>query len=150
MKTLVAALMLVASATASAQVLKCIRPDGSVEFASVCPPGTSVQQTGIRNNPSASPVPAPAAKKSLAEQEAEFRKRRTEQNESQEKAEKEAAQTAQRKKACEDARAYLAGLQARNRVVRTDPKTGERSFLDDAGYEKEIVAAQASVAANCK
>lgn len=147
MKTFVAALMLMVSATASGQVLKCIRPDGSTEFASVCPPGSTVQQTGIRNNPSASPAPAA---KSVAEQDAEFRKRRTDQDEARAKAEKEAAQAAQRKRACGDARAYLASLQARNRVVRTDPKTGERVYLDDAGYEKEIIAAQASVVSNCK
>lgn len=147
MKTFVAALMLMVSATASGQILKCVRPDGSTEFASVCPPGSTVQQTGIRNNPSASPAPAA---KSLAEQDSEFRKRRAEQEKGRAKEQKEAAQVAQRKRACDDARSYLAGLQARNRIVQTDPKTGERVFLDDAGYEREIASAQASVAANCK
>ena len=150
MKTVVAALLLVISATASGQVLKCVRPDGSVEYASTCPTGTEAKQTGIKITPANSAPAQATAPKSLAEQNAEFQKRQAEQEEARTKAQKDAAQTAQMQRACNDARAYLAALQARNRVVRTDPKTGERVFLDDAGYEREIAQAQASVTANCK
>ncbi len=147
MRTIAGLLMMVLSAAAYGQVLKCIGKDGKVEFASVCPPGTTVQQTGIRNDPSSA---APTtAQKSLAERDAEFRKRLAEQQEAAAKAEKEAGVTAQRRRACEDARAYLKSLQAGNRIAKTDPKTGERVFLEDAGYAKEIAAAQASVSSNC-
>ena len=140
--------MLVASATASAQVLKCIRPDGSVEFASVCPPGTNVQQTGIRNNPSASP--AATAGKSLAEQDAEFRKRQAKTKETEAKSQEETARAEQKKAQCESAQAYLKNLRAGNRIVKFDPKTGERYFPDEAQYAKEIAAAEATAAENCK
>ena len=147
MKTFVAALMLMVSATASGQVLKCIRPDGSTEFASVCPPGSTVQQTGIRNNPSASPAPAA---KSLAEQDAEFRKRQAKAKETETKSQDEAARAEQKKAQCESAQAYLKNLRAGNRIVKFDPKTGERYFPDEAQYAKEIAAAEATAAANCK
>lgn len=148
MKTLAAALMLMVSATASGQVLKCVRPDGSIEFASVCPPGSTVQQTGIRNNPSASPAPTGA--KSAAELDAEFRKRQAKAKESETKAQEEAARDAQKKAQCESAQAYLKNLRAGNRIVKFDPKTGERYFPDEAQYAKELAAAEATAAANCK
>lgn len=146
-KTIVGLLLMMLSAVAYGQVLKCVSQDGRIEFASVCPPGTTVRQTGIRNDPGA--LPDASQQKSLAEREAEFRKRRAEGQESAAKAEKDAVLAAQRNRACEDARAYLKSLQAGNRIVRTDPKTGERVYLEDAGYAKEISAAQSSVSANC-
>ena len=36
------------------------------------------------------------------------------------------------------------------RIVRVDPRTGERSYLEDAQYATEKAAAQRSVEANCK
>jgi hypothetical protein len=60
------------------------------------------------------------------------------------------AADAQRQRACTDARGYLQNLQAGNRIVKTDPKTGERVYLEDAQYAGEIAAAQKSVEANCK
>jgi hypothetical protein len=36
------------------------------------------------------------------------------------------------------------------RVTRTDSKTGERTFLADADYPKEIESAERAVSANCK
>ena len=139
--------MVLLSAAAYGQVLKCVGKDGKVEFTNVCPPGTSVQQTGIRNDPSSTP---PAPQKSLAERDAEFRKRMTDQQEAAVKAEKASAEDAQRAMACENSRAYLKTLQAGNRVVKTDPTTGERVFLQDAQYASEIASAQRAADANCK
>jgi len=139
--------MMVLSAAAFGQVLKCVGKDGKVEFASMCPPGTTAQQTGIRNDPKSAPK---APQKSLAERDAEFRKRLTEQRESAAKAEKDSAQAARQAKACDDSRAYLQTLQAGNRVLKTDPNTGERVFLQDAQYGSEMATAQRAVDANCK
>lgn len=152
MKATIALIMLLLSAAVHAQqMLKCTGKDGKVEYAAQCPPGTRQDATGIKSTPSGAPSgPSAAPQKSLGEQDAAFRKRLGEKQEAQAKEEKKAAQDAQQLRACQDARAYLKSLQAGNRVVKTDPKTGERVFLEDAGYAAETASAQRSVDANCK
>jgi hypothetical protein len=140
-------LVCLASPMAVAQVNKCLDKAGKVvEYAAECPPGTRAEGTGIRSAP-ASPS---SAEKSLAERDADFRKRQLEQKEAAEKSEKKAAEARERKEACEASQAYLKNLQAGNRIRKTDPKTGEPSFLADADYPKEIAVAQKAVTANCK
>lgn len=141
--------MLLLSATVHAQLLKCIGKDGRVEYAGQCPPGTRAQDTGIKSTPSAAPSGSAEPQKSLAERDAEFRKRQMEKQEAEAKEAKKTAEDAQRKRACDDARAYLKSLEARNRVAKTDPKTGERIYLEEADYASEIAAAQRSIQANC-
>lgn len=147
MKIILGLLMMLASVAAHGQVLKCVSKDGRVEYASLCPPGTKEMQTGIRNVPSAAPAPA---QKFLAEREADFKKRQLEQDESRQKDEKKAAESQDRRQACESAQAYLKDLQAGNRVARTDPKTGERVFLEDPDRPAEIARAQRIADQNCK
>jgi hypothetical protein len=136
-----------ASLAAAGEVNKCLDGSGKVVgYANECPPGTRPEQTGIRNAPPASAPP----EKSVAERDAEFRKRRIEQKEAAEKSEKKAAEQRERQQACEASQSYLKSLQAGQRIRKTDPKTGEPSFLADADYAKEIASAQKAVAANCK
>lgn len=133
---------------AHAQVSKCLDKSGKVVgYGSECPPGTRVEQMNIRSAPAAAPA---TSGRSLAEQEADFRKRQIEKREAQSKTEKQAADVEARARACDSARSYLKSLQAGTRIVRADPNTGERTFLDDADYPKEKAAAQRSVEANCK
>ena len=160
MKFIIAMVMMLAPLTVHAQMLKCISKDGKVEYAAQCPPGTREQQTGIKSTPAAA---APAASdkagdkgadkskpKSVTEQEADFKKRQVEQAEAAGKKAKEDAEAAQRKRACDEARNYLAGLESGARITRNDPKTGERVFLEDAARAQEVQRAQQSVQANCK
>lgn len=149
-KTTVGLLMMLLSVAAHGQLMKCVSQDGKIEYASQCPPGTKQEATRIRSTPPAASPSATATQKSLAEQEAEFRKRRAEKDEAEAKDAKKMAETAQRSRACDDARAYLKSLREGQRVVRVDPKTGERSYLEDAQYATEIAAAQRSVDTNCK
>lgn len=137
------------SITAHGQLLKCIGKDGRVEYASQCPPGTRQEAIGIRSSPVA-PSGGEATQKSLAEREAEFRKRQSDRQEAEALAAKKTAEAEQQKRACGDARAYLKNLQARNRIIRTDPATGEQTLLDEASYASEIAVAQRSIDANCK
>lgn len=150
MKAAIALVLMLAVVPAHGQLLKCISKDGKVEYAAQCPAGTKEQVTGIKNAPG-SPSPGTASKpKSMAEKEADFKKRQTEQAEAQGKQQKEAAEAAQRQRACEEARNYLAGLEGGARITRIDPKTGERVFLEDAARAQEVGRAQQSVQANCK
>ena len=73
-----------------------------------------------------------------------------ERQESQSKADKVAADQEARTQACDSARSYLKSLQSGMRIVRTDPNTGERIVLDDAGHARETDAAQRAVSASCK
>ena len=163
MKLIIALLVTLAPVAAHAQMLKCVGKDGKVEYAAQCPTGTKEQQTGIRNTPSAAPAPSAAKDKgkddkgkdagkpkSIAEQEADFKKRKGEQAEAEAKQQKEAAEAAQRKRACDEARSYLAGLESGARITRNDPKTGERTFLDDNARAQEVDRARQSAQANCK
>lgn len=149
-KTIVAFLMMLASAAAYGQLFKCIGKDGRVEYAGQCPPGTTAQQTGIKST-GGGPAPSAAPQqKSLAERDAEFKKRLVEQQEAQQKAQKQAAEAEQKRRGCENARAYLQSLQAGMRITRFDPKTGERVYLEDAEYAAETAKAQRAVEQNCR
>ena len=152
MKTIIALVATLFVTAAHGQLLKCVGKDGRVEYAAQCPAGTKEQATGIRNTPApAAPAGAAAPKsQSLAERDAEFRKRQAEKDEADAKEAKKSAEAAQLQRACEDSRSYLKNLQSGNRVAKTDPKTGERVFLEDAQYASEIAAAQKMVDANCK
>lgn len=147
MKIILGLLMMLAPLAASGQLLKCIGKDGKVEYASQCPAGTKEMRTGIRNNPSSAPAAAP---KSVAEREADFRKRQTEQGETRKKDEEKTAETAQKRQACDSAQEYLKALQEGQRITRTDRKTGERVYLEDTERATEIARAQRDADQNCK
>ena len=149
MKQMIGVILVLLSGAAYGQLFKCVDPSGKVEYASVCPPGTKPEATGIRNTPAASPS-AVAPQKSFAERDAEFRKRQIEQREALAKQEKKSEEDEQRQRACASARSYLKSLQSGGRITRTDPKTGERMFLEDKSYSKEIATAQRAADANCK
>lgn len=147
MKMIVALLVMLAPGLAAAQVNKCVDASGKVVgYGSECPPGARPEKMDIRSAP---PSGAPA-QKSAAERDADFRKRQIERKEAEAKAEKKAADSAEQKRACSDAQSYLKGLQEKQRIPRIDPKTGERTYLQDAEYPKEIARAQQIIASNCK
>lgn len=151
MKTLVIVLAFsLFPAAAQAQIMKCVGAGGKVEFAAACPPGTKAENTGIRNAPASAPSVPSTQQKSLAEREADFRKRQVEQQEAAKKAEEKNQESADRKQNCETARSYLSSLQSGNRIGKTDPKTGERVFLEDNERAAEVARAQRAVDTNCK
>jgi hypothetical protein len=149
-KATIAIALLLASLPAHAQLLKCVGKDGKVEYATRCPDGTKEQQTGIKSAPGGAASSTKSKQPSMAEREADFRKRRADAAEAQDKQQKEEAQKAQFQRACADAKNYLAGLESGARIARTDPKTGERVFLEDAARAAEIANARQSVQTNCK
>ena len=164
--------LLLAAATlpAPAQIMKCVGKDGKIEFASSCPSGTKQQDTGVTSKP------APAAKsdaksdgksdakadakdakaadkgapKSLADRDAEFRKRQVDQKAADEKSAKAANESADRQRACQGAQANLLNYKNRVRMFGTDPKTGERIAYEEADFQRETAIAERQVAENCK
>ena len=151
MKTILALLMMVLSVAAHGQLVKCIAKDGKVVYASTCPPDTKEQKLDIRSSPGGSGAAAPApAQKSLAERDADFKKRQIESQENEQKEAKKLAEAQQRRVVCENAQAYLKSLESGVRIQRADPKTGERIVMEDAERATETARARASVEANCK
>jgi hypothetical protein len=145
------AAMLVAGA-AFGQILECVDAKGNKEYAQTCPPGT-VKETKLMKGGTGASSPrtgasAPAAK-SLAERDAEFRKRNMERQEAEAKAEKTKAESKDAERNCNNARSQLKGLQEGLRIARIDPNTGARSYLSDEDRAAEIANAQKAVDSWC-
>ena len=107
------------------------------------PPPPSVPESRIlkkrgssATSPAVSATPA-TTELSLAEKDAEFRKRRIEQAEKQKKETEQATRSAEKAKHCERAREYNRVLESGERIARTD-KNGERSFLTDDQRAQEL------------
>lgn len=102
--------------------------------------------------PSAAAAPdggaKPAAPKTLAEREQEFRKRQQERIEAEKKEAADQALAARRKDDCARARAYLRQLEDGVRISRTDVN-GNREFLDDAQRSAEMTRAREVINATC-
>lgn len=147
MKIILGLLMLLVPFAVQGQMLKCVGKDGKVEYASQCPAGTKETQTGIKNVPSSAPAAAP---KSVAERDADFKKRASEKGDAVKKEEEKTAEVEQKKLACDSAQTYLRSLQGGNRISTIDPKTNERVFLEDADRPAEIAKAQRIADQNCK
>ena len=112
------------------------------------PPPPSIPRNRILKQPDGTPLAvqqkstkekSPASSKAdptIAEKNAEFRKRKAEQAEKEKKASEEAARAAENAKNCERAREYQQTLDSGERIVRTD-KAGERSYLSDEQRAQE-------------
>ncbi len=141
------ALLLVAGAAAG-QVMECVDAKGARTIAQFCPPGTVKENKLTKGGTGPGPATGStttAPPKSLAERDADFKKRALERQEAEKKGDKEKADTREAERSCLDARGQLRALQDGQRISRTDPKTGERIVLDDKDRPNEIAGAQKSV-----
>ncbi|MDB5810008.1 MAG: hypothetical protein JWN94_2130 [Betaproteobacteria bacterium] len=140
--------LLLVTGIAAGQVVECFDAKGNKSIAQFCPPGTVRENKVMKGG--AGPGPATAGKsatgeKSLAERDADFKKRTLDRQEAEKKGAKEEAEAKETERNCLDARAQLRGLQDGQRISRTDPKTGERVVLEDKDRPGEIAGAQKSV-----
>jgi hypothetical protein len=160
----VAVLALLGCATAAMAQYVWLNDKGVKQYSDV-PPPASVPNSKILKSPGGVPRADNAAQaaeanvdaseaekkpaaKSVAEQNAEFEKRRAEQAEKDKKAADQAKQTADRKKNCELARNYNRALASGQRLSRVDA-TGERVYLNDQERAQEERNNQ-RVLADCK
>ncbi len=121
---------------------------GTKQFSDMPPPASVpanriLKQPGLRpaadvpnDEPALTEKPAAKTEMSIAEKNAEFRKRHAEQAEKEKKAAEEARQAAEKAKYCDQAREYSRALQSGERISRRD-KNGERSFLTDEQRAQE-------------
>ncbi|MEC4719430.1 DUF4124 domain-containing protein [Noviherbaspirillum sp. CPCC 100848] len=79
----------------------------------------------------------PDAEKTIAEKNAEFRKRQMEREDKERKLAEEAKLAADKARNCERAQDYQRSLESGVRISRTD-KNGERTFLSDEQREREL------------
>ena len=86
----------------------------------------------------------------MSERDAASKKGAAEREDAQKKDQQKQAEAEQRRRACADARSYLASLEGGARLTRTDPKTGERTFLEDDQRQKEAAYARSMIQENCK
>jgi len=157
-KALFLAVALAFCAAAMAQQYKWVDKDGKVQYGDVPPPG--VKATPLRP-PSGAGAPAPAAKTgdpkaaakksgplSVAEQEAEFRKRQNESQKEQEKQAEAGKEAAQKKENCARAQEHSRSLESGQRITRTEAG-GERRNLEDAEIATEKSKARQAVQQWC-
>lgn len=91
---------------------------------------------------------APKGPKTLAEREAEFRKRQQENADAEKKQAEEQSRSEQKAAECERMRGYLKALEDGQRIARTDAQ-GNREFLDDAARAKEVTRVRDGMSRNC-
>ncbi|MDM5177646.1 DUF4124 domain-containing protein [Massilia sp. DJPM01] len=154
------ALMLFAS-VASAQYVW-VDANGTKQFSDRPPPPGVPAKNIIKAPTSAAVTPktddVPASKPmsaddklppSLADREADYRKRAKAKEDEQKKAGEETTRKAANKVACESARSYKRTLELGMRVSSTD-KNGERTFIDDSQRTAEIARANKAISDACK
>ncbi|MGE5087710.1 MAG: DUF4124 domain-containing protein [Candidatus Levyibacteriota bacterium] len=130
---LLLALALAGAGNAAAALYKWTDAQGRVIYSDQ-PPPPEIKAQQLR----AAPPPAnPNAAKELAQQEADFRKRQTDQAQALAKSDKERAATEQRNQGCEQARSNLRSLAESQVTIYRYNAKGEREAMDDAALARE-------------
>jgi hypothetical protein len=141
--------VLALAAAVSAQTYKWKDASGRTQYSDLPPPPGAKDVQQLHKAPSAPAAPAAAAPKSIAEQDAAFRKRQQEKQDAEAKQAKAQQDEQTRARNCEQAKAQLAGLEAGGRIARYNDK-GERVVLDDEARDREKAEAQKAIDLWCK
>ncbi len=145
---LILALMMIA-ATGGAQTYKWRDAGGRIQYSDTPPPPGAKDVQQLRKAPTGPASSTPAGGKSLADQDADFRKRLAERSEAEAKQIKAAEEEQVRARNCEQAKGQLAAVESGGRMVQFNEK-GERLALDDAGRERARADSQKAVDTWCK
>lgn len=132
-----------AALPADAEICRWKDASGRTQYSDTPPPGVKCIGT-VRPLPSTAAPAGPgaaAAPKSYQEREMDFRKRRLDKLEAEQKAKQEKEQADAKKAVCENARARVMGLQRGGRVARYD-SSGQINYLDDEAIARELADAQ--------
>ena len=149
-KTILLLVLAATAAAASAQTYKWRDSSGRIQYSDTPPPASAKDIQQLRKVPgSAGAASAASGSKSLAEQDADFRKRLGEKQEADAKQAKAEEEERIRARNCEQAKGQLAALEAGGRMVQLDAK-GERIALDDADREQAKLESRKAVENWCK
>jgi hypothetical protein len=147
------------AASAVQAQIKCWNQDGKRVCGDTPPPGAKV--TTLQSPSSGPASPAPAAKDAKdtkdakkgpltpAEQEQDYRKRQAEAQKAADKTAAEQKDAAAKKDNCSRAQNAVVELQSGQRLMRTNPSTGERYYLEDAQIAQELTRARQIVQESC-
>jgi hypothetical protein len=137
-----------------------VRPESILRRPGALPPADTPSNSGGNNGavvhtPGQPDSGAPAvgkpanAPKTLAEQDAEFRKRREERLKAEQKQADDQAKAAEKLANCNQAHSYLDMIQSGTRLMRPNPD-GTRGYMDDEARAAEVQKAQDAIARNCQ
>lgn len=137
-----AAFLVLFAPLASAQLYKWVDKDGKVQYSDQPPPAGASKQINVAPGPA---TPAPSAR----EKDKVLEKARAESRESAKKADDLAKNTKQRQAECDQARAYLRGIENGGRFVTFDAK-GERVFMEQDQIDAAKAKGRQNVEEACK
>jgi len=140
-------LVMVSSPLAWGQAYKWRDADGRIQYTDTPPPPGAKDVQQLRKPPSGPTSNSPS--KSIAEQDAAFRKRLVEKQEADAKQAKAAEDAKVRARNCEQAKGQVAALDAGGRMVKLNAQ-GERIALDDAERAQSRAEALKAVEDWCK
>ncbi|MCB1907449.1 MAG: DUF4124 domain-containing protein [Rhodocyclaceae bacterium] len=132
---------------AAAQVHVWKDAEGQTHYADVPPPG--VESTEVLITAPAASAGGQAKRKSLAEQEEEFRKRHAERQEASHNAADDNARKAKIEQQCSNARGQLAAIESGRRMARYNAN-GEPEFLTDEQRAKHAADLRKLIEERCK
>jgi hypothetical protein len=138
-------LLFAAAPAAHAQMYKCTDERGRTTYSDKPGPSCKGGEVDIRPSPPAGGKAAAPGGRDLAEQEAEFQRRRIQREQADEKA---AAQRARMEQRCASMHTDLARLQSARRMVSVDAK-GKQTVMDDAARTARAERLKAEIAKQC-
>lgn len=142
-------LALTATWAFSAEVYTWRDAGGKIHYSDSPPPGVEAKKMRGGTSEDTQPPAQAAPRRSLADQEMEFRKRKTEAEAAQAKADKEKSEAEESKRNCEQSRNQLQALESGQRMSRYNAQ-GETVVMDDDTRVQEIEKARKAVQSWCK
>ena len=147
-KLITAAMFLLFASHASA-ICKWKDANGRTQYSDAPPAGVQCEGTIKAQPPISSGAAKPATPQSYQEKDMEFRKRRLEKQEAEQKAEQEKQQVAAKQQNCEAAKNRVTGLTRGGRVARYD-SNGQLYYLGDDDIARELAEARKQADQACK
>jgi hypothetical protein len=149
--------LILSSANSFGAISKWVDSDGHVHYSDHPPPSETKAEilrstSGTEDTADSSGMTAasaPAAPKTMAEKEAEWKKAQKAKQEAADKAAKEQANADAFKANCATAQQNLRTLQEGIRMVEVGAN-GERSYMDDTQRQQRIAKAQQDISTYCK
>jgi hypothetical protein len=135
--------VLVAAASAHAQVYRWVDEQGKVHYGERAPSGAKASQVADKL---ATPPGAPKPPPDPSQQERDFQRRQIERGQREAAEQKTATQAKER---CDRERQRLAGLRNARRVASGVDEKGERRYLSDGERNEAIANQEGAVARAC-
>jgi hypothetical protein len=148
-KSILVLFLAVATSAAFGQAYKWRDASGRIQYSDTPPPAGAKDVQQLRKVPASVTSTTPDAAKSIADQDAAFRKRLVERKEAEAKQAKAAEEEQVRARNCTQAQGQLAALESGGRMVRLNAQ-GERITLDDAERERAAQETRKAVESWCK